>query len=241
MAQTGVDPLVYWIGAAVLALGTIYLVTQGRKLADGREPYYLAAGAVPLVSAIGYVLLALGIGEVTAANDTVVSLVRYAEWALTLGLIGYALWVMAEATPGLLGAMLGLILVAMAAAGAAAILPGGPAVALGVGQRTLALAGVSIVALFASLGVLFRPISRHAGQLSAEPARLFSMLRNFAAIPFLGFAFVWLLGPAVVGLAGPVAQAGAFLVVDVVGKLGFATLVFRTYGKLSQARSASPV
>lgn len=231
------ETLVFWVGAAVLALGALGFAAGGlRRARDETRKYYGAMALAAGAAAGGYTAMAVGVGATTVAIDgtpRTVYWLRYVAWLAVGTLVLVALWWLADSDGGTLAALVGSDALAVLA-GAGAGLIAGSLVGLGVVESRLALLGLAALALLGLLGVLFRRLSPQAGFQPGEVGVLFSIVRNVVVLVWLLYLAAWAVGP-VLGVLGAGAAALAFLVLDIAATLGVGALLLRNDATLARA------
>jgi bacteriorhodopsin len=225
------------LGIIGMALGSAYFIGTGRRETHTTmRRFYTVITAASIIATIAYLVMALGYGDtsVTSAGETyTVYWIHYVSWVLTTPLILFALALVAEGTRRTIAALVGFD-VSMVLLGLVTALTGRGLVGLDTQTLQYVLLGASFVAYLAVFGLLVRPLSREAAQQSPEVAMLFSMLRNIVIVLWVFYPIVWLLGPPVIGLIPTAITLLAFLVLDLLVKIGFGVLLLRSDSVLEQ-------
>ena len=225
------------LGIIGMALGTAYFIGIGRKETNTTTRRFCTIiTAASIIAMIAYLVMALGYGDtaVTSGGETyTVHWVHYASWALTTPLILFALALVAEGTRRTIAALVGFD-VSMILLGLVTALTGRGLAGLDTQTLQFVLLGASFIAYLAVFGLLIRPLSREAAQQSPEVAMLFSMLRNIVIVLWVFYPIVWLLGPSVLDLIPAAITLLAYLVLDLLVKIGFGVLLLRSDTVLEQ-------
>lgn len=240
MAQ---ETLAFWVGVVGMLVGTAFVAYRWTTGAtDDTRSYYALSLAVTGVGAVAYLLMALGIGSLTVSlpgPDPTVQLARYAGWLVVTSLVLMALWLLADATAGLLAALVGLDALTVALVAAGSLVTEGLA-GLSVRNTRIALWGGAVVVFLALAGVLLRVLSPQAGQRhrkNPDVAILFSVLRNLVVAAWLLYPVVWLVSPTGLAVVGSLLAAVGYLVLDLAAAVGFTALLVRNGATLRQAEA----
>jgi bacteriorhodopsin len=219
------------LGTIGMALGTAYFIGTGRGEENtAMRRFYTIITAASVIATIAYLAMALGYGDTAVAQGGethTVFWVHYVSWALTTPLILFTLALVAEGTRRTIAALVGFD-VSMVLLGLVTALTGRGLVGLDTRTLQFVLLGASFVAYLAVFGLLVRPLSRAAAQQSPEVAMLFSMLRNIVIVLWVLYPIVWLLGPSVIGIIPTAITLLAYLVIDLLVKIGFGVLLLRS-------------
>jgi bacteriorhodopsin len=225
------------LGTIGMALGTAYFIGTGwGEEHTTTRRFYTIITAASVIATIAYLAMALGYGDTTVTHGGkthVVYWVHYVSWILTTPLILFALALVAEGTRRTIAALIGFD-VSMVLLGLVTGLTGRGLASLDTQTLQFVLWGASFVAYLAVLGLLLRPLSREAAHQSAEVAMLFSMLRNVVIVLWVVYPIVWLLGPSVMGIIPVSITLLAFLLIDLLVKIGFGVLLLQSDAILEQ-------
>lgn len=196
----------------------------------------MAAGAL----AIAYAGMAAGLGvRSPGAGIRSVYVLRYAGWLVGTPLVLLAMWWLAGSTRRTLAGLVGLDVLGVLAAWAAALTT--PAVAgLSVRETRLALVGAAAVLFVGVVLVVFRVLSPHAGRQPSEVGILFSILRNVVGLVWILYAVVWVLG---IGLriVGPGVQTVAVFVLDLTAVVVVGGILLHDEETLAQAQPGQTI
>jgi bacteriorhodopsin len=229
------------LGTIGMVLGSAYFIGTGRRETHTTtRRFYIIIIAASVIAAIAYLVMTLSYGDtaVTHGGEThTVYWIHYVSWALTTPLILFALALVAEGTRRTIAALVGFD-VSMILLGLVTALTGRGLAGLDTQTLQYVLLGASFVAYLAILGLLLRPLSREAAQQSPEVAMLFSMLRNIVIVLWALYPIVWLLGPPVIGIIPAAITLLAYLVLDLLVKIGFGVLLLRSDSVLEQTTGA---
>lgn len=182
-------------GTAVFVLAALGFVAAGVRRGTGTTRKFYATVAVAAgVLAVTYAGMALGVGvRGVGPQGRSAYALRYAGWLVATPLVLVTLWWLAGSDRRTLGGLVGLDVLAVLAAGTAALTR--PAVAgLSVRETRLALVGAAALLFVAVVVFVFRVLSPHAGRQPSEVGILFSILRNILALLWILYPVVWIVG-----------------------------------------------
>ncbi|MFB6119879.1 MAG: bacteriorhodopsin [Halobacteriaceae archaeon] len=201
----------FWVGAAGMTLGTALPVRDALHSPSHRRHDAVLAG-VTGVAAVAYVLMALGVGEMSVADYTV-HLARYADWLVTTPLLVLYLGMLSRPSRGTYATLVGLDAVVIAAGVGAALTP--------TSGKWLFYA-VGCVAYVGLLYGLIRTLPRALGD-DADPrvAATFTTLRNLTVVLWTLYPVVWLLAPTGVGVLQQQMEVIVVVYLDFISKVGF--------------------
>lgn len=224
-----------WVGIAGFLAATLFFAYRGMTARRaGTGPYYWGMVLVGGAGTVTYVLLGLGLGSVAAGAGRAVPVVRFADWLVSTTLVLVLLWRLADADRTAVGALLALDVLWIAVTAASAVLTRGLG-GLPVGRSRLAGWGLGGLLLLAALGVLVRRLGPRAGRQHRDVAVLFSVLRNLVVVAWLAYHLAWVTSPVWLGLLDGLGAAAAFVVVDLVGRVGFGLILLRDGETLERA------
>jgi sensory rhodopsin len=207
------DPvtIAYAVAAATFVLGTGIVVALYVSL-DGSPHQLPLAGLaiIPGFAGISYAVMAFGVGTVDVGGTTLVGF-RYVDWLVTtpllVGYIGYAAGASRRAIAGVMIADALMIV-----AGAGAVITGG----------TLKWGLFALSVLFhASLFVYLYGVFPQQVPDAPMQRGLFSLLKNHIGLLWIAYPFVWLMGPAGLGVAGFVGVSLIYAFLDVLAKIPY--------------------
>lgn len=230
------------LGTIGLVLGTGYFVRAGWGETEATKRKLSAVTvAVAAIGGLAYLLLALGYGAMTVrygSEPHTVYWLHFVDWLLTLPLILFALAVLAAGTRRTAAALVGFA-ASMVVLGLATVLTDRGMAGLDPDTLRIALFGASVLAYLGVLGLLIRPLSRAAAERSTEVAMLFSMLRNVVIVLLGLYPVVWLLGH-VLNVLPTTGLLLAYLLVDLLVKVGFGTLLLRADTPVDEPTNTKP-
>lgn len=210
-----------WLGAAGMAVGTAYpLLSAVREPEKGR--YYGVLAAITGIACTAYVLMALGVGTVSAAGYDL-PLPRYVDWLLTTPLLVLYLGMLVEP---------GRRLVAALVAVNVPIIGFGIGASLTTGPLSWALFGVASVAYIGLLWMLLWALPRRAKIRDDRIEVVFGKLRNLTVVLWTLYPVVWLLAPTGTGLLLPAQEMIAFVYLDFISKVAFVVVAVNGSGAL---------
>jgi len=214
-----IGPVTLAYGLAVLGLLVgvgIVAAIAGDDSFSGHRQAVAALFVIPGFAALSYVFMALDVGTITVAGDTVY-LPRYVDWLVTtpvlVGFVGYV----AGAPRKWIGAV--------AAADALMILTGLVATLLAPPLKWV-LFGVSALCHLALFAVVYRVFPRFA-TAGSDRYPLFKLLQNHIGLLWIAYPVVWLSSPAGLGLTAATGIALIVAYLDVVAKTPYVYFVWR--------------
>ncbi len=236
MPQPGTESIWLWIGTALMALGTLAFIGMGWNEKDKqKQEFYIITIFIPAIAAVSYFSMAMGYGltEVTVAGEVLdIYWARYADWLFTTPLLLIDLALLAGADRNTIATLVGLD-VGMIITGLVA--------ALTTASEAMRIAWWGISDGF-FLALLFILVSRLTAQASSQPGdvgNLFARLRNVVILLWLAYPVVWVVGTEGLGLVPLYWETAAFMVLDVLAKVGFGFLLLRSRSVLDQATTSA--
>ena len=239
MAQPGPESVWLWIGTALMALGTLAFIGMGWNEDDTKkQEYYIITIFIPAIAATSYFSMAMGFGltELTVpwqAEALDIYWARYADWLFTTPLLLLDLALLAGADRNTIATLVGLD-VGMIVTGLVA--------ALTTASQAMRIAwwGISCGFFLVLLYILVSRLTAQAADRPGDVGNLFSTLRNVVILLWLAYPIVWIVGTEGLGLVPLYYETAAFMVLDVLAKVGFGFLLLRSRSVLDQATSAAP-
>ncbi|MFC6961395.1 bacteriorhodopsin [Halocatena marina] len=218
------------LGTIGMVFGTTYFVGTGWGEQNPKaRRYYIITVAVSAIAAVAYLAMTLGYGVMTVADGgqtQTIYWIHYVDWLLTTPLILLALALLAEGTRRMIVILVGFD-ASMILFGLVTVITTRGMAGLDSETFRFVLWGASVVAYLGVLGLLVRPLSREAAKQSTEVAMLFSMLRNIVIVLWALYPTIWLLGH-VINVIAPTVTLFAYLVVDLLAKIGVGALLLRS-------------
>ncbi|QGN06560.1 sensory rhodopsin-2 [Halorhabdus sp. CBA1104] len=202
----------FTLGTLGMALGSIGLGYGLLVLPSEWRRSYADVVVVTLIATVAYGLMALGIGDIGAANGATVSLPRYADWLLTTPLHVVFIAVIA-------GADRRLTLTAAGLQAATIVLGFAGALVTSPLKELFFLAGSLVFVIVVYLLVV--EAAETADQQDVTTAGLYRKLRNFVIVLWLIYPVIWLLAPTGYGFMDAETSSLVITYIDVVAKVGF--------------------
>lgn len=208
--------------AGIFGVGVLTLLVVSRAYLSNYQPMFTVAVLVPVIAGLSYLLAAYGIGYVTVDGSTV-NVVRYIDWIITTPILMYLLaYAMIPNSQEMWQTFSrwGVLILAVNVCGLAAELVGGTFKAL---LFTLS----SLIYLSVLYLVIDRLLVLDQYDLS-DQQRYFALLMAWVIlILWTGYPVVWILGPSGIAAFSAALTVGAFGVLDVLTKIGFAYLLLQ--------------
>lgn len=203
------------MGLVGMAAATLIFAGLRRNALPENQRLYSYTIAVTGIAAIAYLLMSLDIGTTTVGTVRI-HLPRYVDWLLTTPLLLYVLVLIAApkrhklegATAALLGADLFVI-----ASGLLGTLAGGNA--------RWAFFAAGLVAAAVVLRVVFSVILPEALQRDPQFFKLFKRLGLLTLCFWVIYPVVWSMGQEGAGVLSATAEAGIYMVLDLLTKVGY--------------------
>ncbi|SDF89813.1 bacteriorhodopsin [Halorientalis regularis] len=236
MPQPGPESIWLWIGTALMALGTLAFIGMGWNETDEqKQEFYIITIFIPAIAAVSYFSMAMGYGltEVTVAGEMLdIYWARYADWLFTTPLLLIDLALLAGADRNTIATLVGLD-VGMIITGLVA--------ALTTASQAMRIAwwGISCGFFLVLLYILVSRLTAQASEMPGDVGNLFGTLRNVVILLWLAYPVVWIVGTEGLGLVPLYYETAAFMVLDVLAKVGFGFLLLRSRGVLDQATSST--
>ncbi len=236
MAQPGTESVWLWIGTALMALGTLAFIGMGWNEDDAKkQEYYIITIFIPAIAATSYFSMAMGFGltEVMVAGEALdIYWARYADWLFTTPLLLLDLALLAGADRNTISTLVGLD-VGMIVTGLVA--------ALTTASQAMRIAwwGISCGFFLVLLYILVSRLTAQAADQPGDVGNLFGTLRNVVILLWLAYPIVWIVGTEGLGLVPLYYETAAFMVLDVLAKVGFGFLLLRSRGVLDQATTGT--
>jgi bacteriorhodopsin len=201
-----------------------------------KQEFYIITIFIPAIAATSYFSMAMGFGltEVMVAGETLdIYWARYADWLFTTPLLLLDLALLAGADRNTIATLVGLD-VGMIITGLVA--------ALTTVSQTMRIAwwGISCGFFLVLLYVLVSRLTAQASTMPGDVGNLFATLRNVVILLWLAYPVVWIVGTEGLGLVPLYYETAAFMVLDVLAKVGFGFLLLRSRSVLDQATTATP-
>jgi len=230
------------IGTVGMLLGMLYFVAAGWGEDDPRkQEFYVITIFVPAIAAVSYLAMSLGYGVTTIqlnGAERTIYWARYADWLFTTPLLLMDLALLADADRNTIATLVGLD-VAMVITGLMGALTNRGALGLGPEAVRLIWWGVSTAFFVVLLYFLFGVLSRQAGRRPGEVGQLFATLRNLTVVLWTAYPVVWLIGTEGLGFIGLSLETAAFMVLDLLAKVGFGLILVQSRSALDRATSTA--
>lgn len=222
---------VAFIGFGIFLLAAIGFVSRFKYMDEGMDEftvgmsyryfYALLIVMVPLIAAVSYLFMSMGLGTMMVGGAEVVWL-RYFEWALTTPLL--IMGVIALTQDSSLTAEMMVLDVLMILTGFVATVTTG----------TMKHGAFVVSSLF-FVALIYLMLKKATGAARRRPGRveeIFIDLRNLTVAVWVLYPIVWTVSTDGYALVGLEVSSLLFLGLDIIAKIGFAFLVLRGFGQL---------
>lgn len=214
----------FWLGALGTAAVTVAFLYAFATDPRNRTYHAILVGITGIAS-VAYVLMALGVGAVEAANGSTVYVVRYVDWLATTPLIVLYLGLVAGIRRRTMAVVVALDAVMIAMALGANFVEGG------------AKYGLFVLATLVYAALMYYLVGGITSAVAARPppvVALFEKLRNITVIIWSFYPVVWILGPAALGVLDPPTKVLLFTYLDFVSKALFGLIAMNSQRSLNQ-------
>lgn len=202
-------------------LGTVVLAYGYTLVPEATRKRYLLLVSIPGIAIFAYILLVLGVGALDTGGGHTVYVVRYIDWLLTTPINVLYLGLLAHATRGDLGKLVGLQALTIVFGFAGAVVDGALSYVLFV-AGSICFAGV--------VYLLYNDVADAAvASLTGVEVSLYRTLRNFVVVLWAVYPVVWLLGASGIGLMDVETAALVIVYLDVVTKVGFGVIALQAW------------
>jgi bacteriorhodopsin len=235
----GERPEAIWLalGTIFMLLGTVYFIVRGWGVTDPeQQEYYIITILIPGIAAASYLSMFFGFGltEVEVAGRGVLDIywARYADWLFTTPLLLLDLALLANADRNTIGALLGLdaFMIVTGLVGALSKIL--------IARYVWWL--VSTIALLFILYYLFGTLTARASEMDDDTQATFRTLRNVVLVLWSIYPILWLVGTEGAGLVNLYVETLAFMVLDVLAKVGFGFILLRSRAILGEESAPEP-
>ncbi|MDS0297584.1 bacteriorhodopsin [Halogeometricum sp. S1BR25-6] len=237
MATPGSEAIWLWIGTAGMFAGTMYFVARGWGVTDPKQQlFYVLSIFVTTIASVSYLMMATGFGLTQVEVGGVmldIYWARYADWIFTTPLLLLDLALLAGANRNTMYTLVGLDVLMIATGAIAAFAASAPV--------RIAWWGVSTVLLLFLLYFLVQALNEAADRQTESVRSLTTRLRNMLIVLWLAYPVVWILGTeGTIGLLPLYYETAAFMVLDLVAKVGFGFILLRSHSVLDQVGQRNP-
>jgi len=222
-----------WIGTVGMALGGLAFMFLGVTARSANKQFYYITALIPLIAACAYLAMAEGQGAVMLGSRTFY-FARYIDWIVTtpLLLLDLALLALVPSESrnwrifSLVSADLFMIVTGLISG-------------LSHGQERYVWLVVSCVAFAVVLYVLAGQMFAEARERAPQVGRLFRQLSTLTIALWTLYPVVFFLGTEGTGTITLTAEVGAYMVLDLLAKVGFGSLLLGNRAAL-EALESSP-
>lgn len=214
------EALILWVGAVGLALGALAFAAVWRGESDyQRRRFARRATIVPAVAALAYATTGIGAGTVTVRPGPLYW-ARYADWLVTLPLLVVLLATLAGADRSTVRTLVVLAVAMVGAWLAGAITPRTAA--------SVAFWAVGSGLLLVLVFLLVRRLDGRGTRRRDDVTETVATLRGLLIALVTAYPVVWIVGPAsTLGVVDATATTAAYMVLDLLAKVGFPYLLVR--------------
>jgi bacteriorhodopsin len=230
-----------------MLLGMLYFIAKGWGEDDPKkQEYYVITIFIPAIAFASYLSMAMGFGAITVpvgGEMKTIYWARYADWLFTTPLLLLDLALLAGASRNAIATLVGAD-AAMIVTGLVGAISREPIVFGGNEVLTAEAArliwwGVSCGFFLVVLYFLLSTLSRNAAQAPGEVGELFGTLRNLTAVLWTAYPIVWIVGTEGLGIVGLGPETAAFMVLDLLAKVGFGIILLSSRSALDAASGAA--
>jgi bacteriorhodopsin len=237
MATPGSEAIWLWIGTAGMFAGTLYFVARGWSVTDPKQQlFYILSIFITTIATVSYFMMATGFGLTQVEVGGVmldIYWARYADWMFTTPLLLLDLALLAGASRNTMYTLVGLDVLMIATGAIAAFTASAPI--------RIVWWGVSTALLLFLLYFLVKALNDAADQQTESVRSLTTTLRNMLIVLWLAYPVVWILGTeGTLGILPLYYETAAFMVLDLVAKVGFGFVLLRSHSVLDQVGQANP-
>ena len=214
------DWTAFLIGFSVMALASLAIYATGSKQSPARH-HTLLHSVVPFIAATAYLSMAYGIGTLVKADGSATYFARYADWSITTPILLSGLVLLAFHERGRTGEV-GGYLTSIIVLDVLMILTGLISSLAEVPLAKWVWYGWSCVAFVGVLYLLWVPLRAIANSRGEEIGTAYVKNVGFLTIIWFLYPIVFLVGPEGLKMINDPASVWAFLVMDVIAKVGYA-------------------
>jgi sensory rhodopsin len=206
----------FGIGAAAMLVGAGIFALKIKTGDEKNRDYYAVLTFISLIAGLAYIALGTGIGILEVEGQPDIHIARYLDWIITtpLILLLFALLANASIKEWSVAAALDVLMISTGAIGSFSTGP------------------TKYIWFVASCGMmgflfyyLFGRVTRAAKDERAAIRSLFGLLRNYIAAIWVAYPVVWVLAPTGEGVLTALGADIAFMVLDVITKVGIGVIV----------------
>jgi len=211
-----VDPTTWFaVGAAMMIGGAAVFAAKMKTGHERNRDYYVVLTFISFIAGLAYIALATGIGIMEFGGQQV-HIARYLDWIITtpLILLLFALLANASVKEWSVVTALDVLMIATGAIGS-----------FESGSSKYIWFGASCFMMLFLFWYLFSRVTKSAKDERPAIRSLFGLLRNYIAAIWIAYPVVWLVAPTGVGVLTPLGSDIAFMVLDVITKVGIGVIV----------------
>nr|WP_197983125.1 bacteriorhodopsin [Sphingomonas sp. CFBP 13728] len=215
-----VDQTAFLIGFSVMSVASLAIYATGKRTHPSGHHTLLHA-SVPFIAATAYLAMAFGIGTLINSDGSATYLARYVDWSVTTPILLSGLVLLAFHEHGKTGEVGGYLTsvivldVLMIVTGLISSLAA-PSLAKWIWY------GWSCVAFLGVLYLLWGPLRLQAVSRGAALGAAYAKNLIFLTVIWFLYPIVFLVGPEGLKLITDPASVWAFLIMDIIAKVGYA-------------------
>jgi bacteriorhodopsin len=231
------------IGTVGMFLGTMYFIAKGWGVTDPKQQeYYIITIMIPGIATAAYLSMFLGFGvtevplnvstPATEGGVLTIYWARYADWLFTTPLLLIDLALLANADRNTIYALV--------------LLDGFMIVTGLVGALTKVLTFryvwwvVSTIAFVFLLYYLYSVLTERASEMDEDTQATFTTLRNLILVVWTFYPIVWIVGTEGAGVVPLYVETLAYMVLDLVAKVGFGLILLRSRAIVGDETAPEP-
>lgn len=231
------ESVLYWLYVGVMVVGAALFVAMSRNPRGVGMHEYAVATFIPVWSAMAYLAMALGQGQLQVDGQTTYY-ARYLDWIVTTPLLLVAL-----ASTAMVRTRIDRTLVASLIFADVVMIVSGLVADLSPTPLRYLWYGVGVIALLALLWLVWGPLQARSRESGADVAAGFRRLAGVLSGLWLAYPTIWLLGPSGIDAISQPLESALFVFVPILSKVGWSYLdlsFLRSLGLQPRAEQAQP-
>jgi sensory rhodopsin len=206
----------FGIGAVAMFVGAGIFTLKIKTGNERNRDYYVVLTFISFIAGLAYIALATGVGILEVEGQANIHLARYIDWIITtpLILLLFALLANASIKEWSVAAALDVLMISTGAIGSFST---GPTKYI----WFVASCGMMLFLFY----YLFGRVTSAAKDERPAIRSLFALLRNYIAAIWVAYPAVWVLAPTGEGVLTPLGADIAFMILDVITKVGIGVIV----------------
>jgi sensory rhodopsin len=217
MVVDAVDSTLWFsIGAVAMLAGAGVFAAKIKTGSEENRDYYVVLTFIAFIASLSYVALATGVGILEVEGGANIHIARYVDWIITtpLILLLFALLANASIKEWSVVAALDVLMIMTGAVGS-----------FDTGATKYIWFVASCGMMFFLFYYLFGRVTKAAKDERPAIRSLFALLRNYIAAIWIAYPVVWVLAPTGEGILTPLGADIAFMILDVITKVGIGVIV----------------